>query len=69
MAGQVTFGVKGMSCKHCKMAVEKALKGADGVTDAEVNLQAANVTVTYDSATVGVDKLKEVVSEAGYQPE
>lgn len=30
--------IEGMTCNHCKMAVEKALKGVSGVTGAEVDL-------------------------------
>ncbi|MCK4258605.1 MAG: heavy-metal-associated domain-containing protein [Halanaerobiales bacterium] len=65
----VTFSVKGMSCGHCKMAVEKTLKGLDGVSEAEVNLDEANVTVNFDPSKLDIEKMKEVVREAGYQPE
>ncbi|AZR72233.1 hypothetical protein BBF96_01760 [Anoxybacter fermentans] len=66
---KITFGVKGMSCHHCKMAVEKALKELSGVSDAVVNLDEANVTVTYNEGQVTVDQLKDAVRDAGYQPE
>lgn len=65
----VTFGVQGMSCGHCKMAVEKALNNLEGVNSAEVNLDAANVTVTFDSSKVSEDQLKATVNEAGYTAE
>lgn len=65
----VTFGVQGMSCGHCKMAVEKALNNLDGVEKAEVNLDAANVVVVFDSAKVSEDQLKATVKEAGYTVE
>lgn len=63
-----TFQVNGMSCPHCKGAVEKAIKGLDGVSDAVVNLEKGNVTVTYDEGQVNVDQVKETVRKAGYQP-
>lgn len=69
MENKVTFGVKGMSCGHCKMAVEKALKGIDGVLGAEVNLEAANVSITYNDEKTNLDQLKDAVKESGYQPE
>lgn len=65
----VTFGVQGMSCGHCKMAVEKALKGMEGVNDAIVNLDEANVTVTYNESKVNAEQLKATVAEAGYEVE
>ncbi len=56
-----------MSCAHCVMRVSKALKSMPGVTDAQVDLQKAEAQVSYDETRVGVEKLVEAVSEAGYQ--
>lgn len=63
----ITIGVQGMSCSHCKMAVEKALHGLDGVSTAEVSLEANNVTVTYDPSRVSEDRLRAAIREAGYE--
>jgi copper ion binding protein len=62
------FTINGMSCPHCKNAVEKAVKGLAGVADAVVDLEKANVTVTYDEGQVNVDQIKKTVQKAGYQP-
>ena len=69
MEDKIIFGVNGMSCAHCKMAVERALKGVDGVLAAEVNLDAGNVSVTFNDEKTNLDQLKAAVKEAGYQPE
>ena len=61
-----TLNVKGMTCGHCKMSVEGALKKLDGVTAAEVNLDAGNVDVTFDESKVTVDAMKEAIEEQGY---
>lgn len=58
--------VEGMSCGHCKAAVEKALKGIAGVQDAEVDLAAKSVAVTYDPGKVGREDLAKAVADAGY---
>ncbi len=63
---EVTISVEGMSCGHCKAAVEGALTKLDGVTKAEVNLADKNVTVQYDNGKVTEDKLKNEIEEAGY---
>ncbi|MDK2806266.1 MAG: copper chaperone [Thermoanaerobacterium sp.] len=63
----VTIGVRGMSCNHCKMTVEKALKGLDGVSKATVDLDKANVTVTYDPKKVTIDDMKKAIIDAGYE--
>ena len=56
--------VDGMMCNHCKMHVEKACKSVAGVTDAVVDLEAKQVTVT---GSADVAALKAAIAEAGYQ--
>lgn len=62
----MTFDVKGMSCGHCKSSVEDALKGLEGVKNAEVNLDTGKVDVTYDDAKVKVADMREAVEDQGY---
>ncbi|SES23696.1 copper chaperone [Gracilibacillus ureilyticus] len=62
-----TLSVQGMSCGHCKMSVEGALKDLDGVSAAEVNLEAGSVDVTYDSEKVTVDAMIDAIEEQGYE--
>lgn len=59
--------VEGMSCNHCKMAVEKALQGLDGVSGAAVDLTAKNVKVSFDPGKVDKGKIKAAIEDAGYQ--
>jgi cation transport ATPase len=61
-----TLKVEGMSCGHCKAAVEKALKGIDGVENAVVDLnnKTAEVTLNKD---INNDILSNSVFEAGYE--
>lgn len=66
MAEQIVLSISGMSCNHCKMAVEKALKSLDGVLEASVNLEQKSAKVSFDPAKVSAEDLKAVVSEAGY---
>ncbi|MFD2681808.1 copper chaperone CopZ [Bacillus seohaeanensis] len=64
-----TLSVQGMSCGHCKMSVEGALKNLDGVSAAEVNLEAGKVDVTYDDTKVTFDAMKEAIEDQGYDVE
>lgn len=64
-----TLNVEGMTCGHCKMSVEGALNKIDGVTAAEVNLEAGSVDVTFEESKVNVDVMKEAVEEQGYDVE
>jgi copper chaperone len=63
----VVLNVEGMSCNHCKMAVEKALKTLDGVEDASVDLGAKTVTVEFNPSVVNGDNLKKTIGDAGYE--
>ena len=61
----VTFSVEGMMCGHCKAHVEQALTDLRGVSSAEANLEAKNVTVVCKNA-ISEESLKEAVRAAGY---
>ena len=63
----VVLSVEGMSCNHCKMAVEKALKTLDGVEDASVDLAAKTVAVEYNPSVVNGDSLTKTITDAGYE--
>lgn len=56
--------VEGMSCNHCKMAVEKALSGL-GVK-AGVNLEKKEVRIEYDPAKVTLEQIVNEIEEQGY---
>lgn len=59
--------INGMSCNHCKAAVEKALSDIDGVSGAKVDLKKKTATVSLGSEVTD-DVLKNAVTEAGYEP-
>ena len=56
--------VEGMMCPHCKARVESVCKAVAGVTDAVVDLQAKNVTVTGDADKAALIK---AITDAGYE--
>ncbi|MTV48926.1 copper chaperone CopZ [Heliobacillus mobilis] len=62
----ITLKVEGMSCGHCKAAVEKALNNLTGVSKAEVNLAAKEVAISFDGTQTSVDVIKEAIEDAGY---
>lgn len=61
-----TFIVEGMSCNHCKQAVEKAVGALAGVKSAEVDLAAKQLTVEFDASVLGIAQIKSAVEEQGY---
>jgi copper chaperone len=58
------FLVTGMTCGHCKSAVELAIRGIDGVTVAQVDLKAGKAIVEGQFADQSV---VASVEEAGYE--
>lgn len=45
---QTTYSVPGVSCAHCKHAIETEVSQVAGVTAVEVDLNAKTVTITAD---------------------
>ena len=64
MANELTVKVEGMSCMHCKMAVEKALKAVPGVTGVQVDLDKNQAVVTGSAEKAAVVK---AIEDAGYK--
>lgn len=61
---ETVYKVKGMSCNHCKMSVEKALSHVEGVEKAEADVAGACVKVTGHPA---LEKVKEAVEAIGFE--
>ena len=64
---QIDIKVAGMSCGHCKAAVEQALEDLNGVELAEVDLDSGVVTVDYDDDSLDMEDLKQAILDAGYE--
>ena len=60
------FNVRGMSCGHCKAAVEGELNKLSGVDRADADVESGIVEVTYDQDQVSTEDLKGAIEEAGY---
>jgi len=62
----VVLKVEGMTCGHCTSAVEKAVHALPGVSEVKADVSEGTVFVKFDSAVVGLDPIKEAITEAGY---
>ncbi len=62
------FRVIGMACGNCALAIEKKLKGTDGVHAASVNFANEMVMVDYDPRIVDLSGIFSQVRDAGYIP-
>lgn len=61
-----TLNVEGMSCGHCKAAVEEELNSLSGVEYSNADPTKGTVEVRYDAGKVTDDDLRGAVEEAGY---
>lgn len=61
-----TLKVEGMSCGHCKAAVEEELNNLSGVEYSNADPNTGTVEVRYDAAKVTDGDLEGAVEEAGY---
>ena len=61
-----TYDVPGISCGHCKSAIEAEVGKVAGVTDAVVEIEARTVTVEGDATD---EQLRAAITEAGYEVE
>lgn len=59
--------IDGMSCNHCVMHVQKALRSLDGVEVEQVGIGSA--TMQYDESKRSVEQILEAVRDAGYMPQ
>ncbi|MGD9693800.1 MAG: heavy metal translocating P-type ATPase [Phycisphaerales bacterium] len=64
--GQLTLRIDGMHCGSCVARIEKALKHAEGVTDASVNFAMREAVVDVDDARARERAVREAVERAGY---
>lgn len=56
-----------ISCNHCKMAVERAVSGLDGVKQVAVDVDEKAVTVDFDDSAVTLDAIEAAMAEEGYE--
>jgi len=61
---RIKLKIDGMSCGHCVSAVDKALKGVNGVQVEQVAVGSA--TVSYDPATTSADRITKAIEDEGY---
>lgn len=64
---EVKLEVIGMSCHHCEMHINNALKDLDGLTFSSASAEANEVIVKYDSSKLDLDKIKQTIIETGYE--
>jgi len=62
-----TLVVRGMSCGHCVMSVERGLGQLPGVKGVAVDLKAQKVTLTHEGTAPSDEKLRAALDDLGYE--
>jgi copper chaperone CopZ len=65
MPETITYSVPGMTCDHCKNAVNSELRSVAGVETVEVDLDTKLVTVSGEN--LDDRALRAAIEEAGYE--
>jgi Cu2+-exporting ATPase len=63
---KLTIKVQGMTCHHCEMTVEKALKEIENVRDVKANREKGIIEIRYENE-IELPKLKNKIIERGYK--
>jgi copper chaperone len=58
--------ISGMTCMGCVSSVKRVLDSISGIAQAEVSLEKAQATVSYDPAKTSLQEIKTAITDAGY---
>lgn len=62
----ITLNVEGMSCAHCKKAIETSVGALPGVYKVEAEVSLGKVNVSFDPSKANLDDIKQAIEDAGY---
>ncbi len=63
---ETTLSVPDVSCAHCVKTINGALGEVAGVSDVNVSIPDKTVHLAYDPSKVSMEKIEEVLDDAGY---
>lgn len=64
---KITMKIEGMSCPHCKMALETAIGQLQGVNAVDIDLDKNLAEIEVQNEDVA-ERIREAVEDAGYTP-
>lgn len=63
---KISVKISGMHCASCSANIENALRGASGVSSANVNFASEKAAIGYDDQKIDSEKIKKIIEKAGY---
>lgn len=61
---KLTFEITGMTCGHCVAAVDRTLKGLEGVSSRDVKIGSAEVE--FDESRLTSGQIAQAIADEGY---
>jgi copper ion binding protein len=58
--------VEGMSCGHCEIAIQDAVRKLPGVQKVKARRRKKEAAVDYDAALVSPEAIKQAITDTGY---
>lgn len=62
-----TFHVEGMSCGHCEVAVQQAVRKLPGIQKVKANRRKKQAVITYDESQTTPGQIVAAVNATGYE--
>lgn len=63
---KLVLKVEGMSCGHCEIAVQDAVRKLPGIKKVKANRRKKQAVVDYDTAQVTPEQIKAAINATGY---
>ncbi len=62
-----TIKVEGMSCGHCEIAMQDAIRKLPGIKKAKASKRKKEAAVEYDETLVTLEQIIEAINATGYE--
>lgn len=63
---ETTLSVPDVSCEHCVKTINGALGVVAGVEQVSTDIPSKTVHLKYDASQVSMEKIEEILDDAGY---
>ncbi|MDR0446345.1 MAG: copper ion binding protein [Oscillospiraceae bacterium] len=64
---KIILTVEGMSCGHCEIAVQDAVRQLPGIKKVKARRRRKEAMVEYDPAAVSTEQIAKAINDTGYQ--
>lgn len=64
---RIILSVEGMSCGHCEIAVQDAVRRLPGIKKVKANRRKKEASVEYDASAVTAEQIKKAINDTGYR--